>query len=214
MLELGSSITAMGKAEEQYKSLVAFIETRMSMTHVYQPLLIKKLVESGGTATVRQLAQGVLAHDESQLLRYEAVIKRWPFKTLKRHGMIEVKDGLVKLSSGKLSLEQRSQVLALCEQKIGEFIAKHGLDLWDRQGLTGEVTRSRWYAVHKRDDWQCRSCGVRKDDQEFLARGPFHVDHIKPRSKGGASKMNNLQLLCARCNTTKGNRDDTDLRKQ
>ena len=37
--------------------LIAFIEEKMSMQHVYQPLLIKVLVESGGSATVRQLAQ-------------------------------------------------------------------------------------------------------------------------------------------------------------
>lgn len=30
--------------------LIAFIEEKMSMQHVYQPLLIKVLVESGGSA--------------------------------------------------------------------------------------------------------------------------------------------------------------------
>ena len=55
-----------------HDDLVAFIRDEMRMQHIYQPLLIKTLVECGGSATVRQLAQAVLALDESQL-RYEAL---------------------------------------------------------------------------------------------------------------------------------------------
>ncbi len=45
--------------------------------------------------------------------------------------------------------------------------------------------------------------------------GPFHVDHIKPRSKYPelALSMDNLQLLCEACNLGKGNRDETDFRQ-
>ena len=45
--------------------------------------------------------------------------------------------------------------------------------------------------------------------------GPFHVDHIKPRSKYPelALDIDNLQVLCADCNTGKGRWDETDWRK-
>jgi 5-methylcytosine-specific restriction endonuclease McrA len=36
----------------------------------------------------------------------------------------------------------------------------------------------------------CRQCG---------AHGAWHVDHIKPRSEGGADHPDNLRLLCATC---------------
>jgi ATP adenylyltransferase len=71
-----------------YTELVDFLENRMSMSHVYQPLLIRALVDTGGMATLRQLAQVFLAQDESQLLYYEKRIKEMPLKVLKGHGVI------------------------------------------------------------------------------------------------------------------------------
>jgi hypothetical protein len=37
-----------------FEELADFIENKMKMSHVYQPLLIKSLVEAGGTATLRR----------------------------------------------------------------------------------------------------------------------------------------------------------------
>ena len=42
---------------------------------------------------------------------------------------------------------------------------------------------------------------------------PLDVDHIKPRSKGGKTVRENLQVLCSKCNRSKGNKDDTDFRE-
>ena len=50
-------------------------------------------------------------------------------------------------------------------------------------------------AVRDRDK-VCQRCGTDV--------GPFHVDHIRPYSKGGWQDLRNLQLLCAPCNLRKG----------
>lgn len=46
----------------------------------------------------------------------------------------------------------------------------------------------------------CRQCG------REVASGSGHIDHIVPLARGGAHAQENLQLLCAPCNLTKGAR--------
>lgn len=50
-------------------------------------------------------------------------------------------------------------------------------------------------AVFARDDWTCQYCGSRSN---------LTVDHVVPRSKGGASTWDNIVASCAPCNRRKG----------
>jgi 5-methylcytosine-specific restriction endonuclease McrA len=52
-------------------------------------------------------------------------------------------------------------------------------------------------AVAARDGGKCRKCGSAEDLQ---------YDHVIPWSRGGANTVNNVQLLCGRCNRRKGAR--------
>lgn len=52
-------------------------------------------------------------------------------------------------------------------------------------------------AVKERDGQTCLACG-------YDSKRSLQVDHIFPFSMGGDSKMSNLQTLCKRCNTLKG----------
>jgi len=49
--------------------------------------------------------------------------------------------------------------------------------------------------VYKRDKGRCRQCRSRKN---------LEYDHIKPYSKGGKNIPDNIQLLCRKCNRSKG----------
>jgi 5-methylcytosine-specific restriction endonuclease McrA len=53
-------------------------------------------------------------------------------------------------------------------------------------------------AVFARDRWTCQYCGHE--------RGNLTVDHVVPRSKGGASSWDNIVTCCAPCNRRKGAR--------
>ena len=50
----------------------------------------------------------------------------------------------------------------------------------------------------------CLGCGTHYDYKIF------HLDHRKPRSKGGRDEKENLQLLCGSCNSRKGAKDERE----
>ena len=167
----------------RYEDLVDFIQNKMSMSHVYQAVLIRSLVDAGGHATIRQLAQAFLFQDESQLLYYEKRIKEMPFKVLKKHGVVERQGDLVSLTTGKLTLEQKARIRMLCEQRLQEFVTKRGLSVWDYRLLESDpVPDSVRYEVLKAAKGRCALCGITNKERSL------QVDHIKPRSgaTGGA----------------------------
>lgn len=49
--------------------------------------------------------------------------------------------------------------------------------------------------VKRRDGHRCRDCGSTK--------GPFHVHHIIPVSRGGLTVKYNLKTLCDNCHSKK-----------
>lgn len=54
-----------------------------------------------------------------------------------------------------------------------------------------------------RDSCLCRMCGASPAKDPAVT---LHVDHILPWSNGGATRLENLQTLCAACNIGKSNR--------
>lgn len=184
----------------------------MSMQPIYQPLLIKALVECGGSATVRQLARAVLALEEPQIRYYESRIKAMPVPVPRRHAVVERSGDLVALAVGKLSPEERSQVLLACETKIHEFFVERGEDFWASLYEADAVPLSNRYEALKRSGRRCEPCGVAEGDSEYEGRLPLHVGHMVPRSRGGSNDLTNLQVLCKACNLGKENREQTDFR--
>jgi hypothetical protein len=53
-------------------------------------------------------------------------------------------------------------------------------------------------AVAVRDEGLCQHCGT--------STGPMQYDHVIPYSVGGDNSVENIQLLCQRCNAAKSNR--------
>lgn len=47
-----------------------FITTAMQMSHVYQPVMLRTLIDKGGKASISEVAQALLAEDRAQLDYY------------------------------------------------------------------------------------------------------------------------------------------------
>ena len=189
-----------------------FIINQMRMSHIYQPVMLKVLLENDGEATVDQIASSLLSYDSSQVEYYGLRTKVMVGKVLTANGVVEpIKTGRkttgYKLSVDNLTHHQNADLIELCMQKIKGYISDKGGDIWSHRGLdSGYVSGSIRYQVLKRAKYRCELCGAHE------GQAALHVDHIIPRSKGGADALSNFQALCVTCNTNKRNTDDTDFR--
>ena len=76
--------TFMMKVISKPINLKHFISKQMRMSHIYQPVMIKALLQSGGEATTEEIAKALLAYDQSQVeyytLRTETMVGKVPIK--------------------------------------------------------------------------------------------------------------------------------------
>jgi ATP adenylyltransferase len=192
-----------------FEHLRDFIQKRMRMSHIYQPVMIRELLQHGGRASVRNIAAAFLARDESQLEYYEQITKDMPGKVLGRHGIVERdgKDYRLATDPSSLSSEERNELIRLRDEAIITYMQKRGAAVYDhRRAALGYLSGSLRYEVLKRAGFRCELCGISADERAI------EVDHILQRKHGGEDDLTNLQALCFKCNANKGARDDKDFR--
>jgi hypothetical protein len=66
-----------------------------------------------------------------------------------------------------------------------------------RRTFSIEQRRLLW---HSSEEHSCVRCGC------MLDWNNFQIDHVRPHSKGGRTELSNADLLCAPCNSSKGDR--------
>ncbi|MEX2191971.1 MAG: HIT domain-containing protein [Nitrosarchaeum sp.] len=188
-----------------YKDLYDFLEHKMNMQHVYQPLMIKTLLESGNQATVEDIARVFLGDDQSQIDYYKIITKNMPGKVLQRHKIVDYKDDKFYLLLDSVSAEQKKNLIKLCIEKLAEFQVKRGTKIWQHRATDRiPISGSLQYDVFAKAKGRCMACGISRGERAL------DVDHIIPRNKGGKTEISNLQALCYKCNSQKRDRDNTD----
>lgn len=181
------------------------------MSHVYQPIMLMKLLLSNGQASAAEIAAEIAKHDPTQLEYYAQIVKRMVGKVLTDSRKITTKSGeeyqLIGIED--LSQTEIKSLVHECEQRLTAFLAKRGEKIFDHR-RTGHrpISGSVRYAVLKRAKFRCELCGVHDEDRWL------EVDHINPKSLGGKDELENYQALCYQCNQSKGNTDDEDFREQ
>lgn len=192
-----------------YKKLEDFIQNKMRMSHIYQPVFIKELIKHNGSVSLQKIAQVFLSYDKSQQEYYEYITKTMPSKVLKKHGLVTNEKDIYSLTDDYkiLSKDEAKKLIELCDNKIEDFLQKR-LDTYDhrrrnRSSLSGSLT----YRIIKRAKSRCEACGVSSEERAL------DIDHIIPKNKGGSDDESNLQALCYKCNRQKRDTDDTDFHK-
>lgn len=59
--------------------------------------------------------------------------------------------------------------------------------------------------ILKHQNGKCKNCGKTITIHNSKLDSHWHIDHIYPKSLGGLTAGFNVQILCATCNTSKGN---------
>jgi hypothetical protein len=120
-----------------------------------------------------------------------------------RHAGIGGQPRVVAAAYDALAASASFALRGLVSVELSEAVAKAPAPAAPR-GLRAQVLR--------RDGWQCKGCGWSPGDYippaptgRPLYRG-LEIDHIHPRSLGGADSLDNFQVLCTTCNTRKGAR--------
>src|SRR5436309_10437310 len=109
--------------------------------------------------------------------------------TVRRAVVLLLKERAELLERGRFELHSESTTLA--RPVVIRLIAYIKVP---RDAHRRKITRR---AVFARDSWTCQYCGSRSN---------LTVDHVIPRSKGGASSWENIVASCAPCNRRKGDR--------
>jgi len=194
---------------EGYHRLQVFLDQKMSMSHIYQPVMLKTLLARDGVASRRDIAAAFLAEDQSQLEYYDEIVKRYPTQTLKRHGIVEHDRGRYSLCDifRAIGDGERAALIALCEAKLADFVARRQQMVWKHRSQNFDpIPGSIRWQILRRAMGRCEACGISATERAL------HVDHIIPRSWGGSTDISNFQALCSTCNVQKLNGDATDFR--
>lgn len=180
----------------------------MSMSHIYQPLMIKTLLERGGSATKTEIAKKILELDISQVEYYESITNNMVGRVLRKNNIVTKESKQYNLINFKsLSATEIQELIDICDKKISEYSDKRGNDIWEhRRRNRRPVPGSIRYEVLKRAKGRCELCGISKEEKAL------EVDHITPKNLGGEDSIDNYQALCYTCNSNKSDKDDTDFR--
>lgn len=194
----------------KYEELAEFIEKKMRMSHIYQPVLLISLLENNGKCHEREIAKALLSNDQSQIEYYTTITNNMVGKVLRNHNII-TRDKTTKEYSlcdfNDITNTQRNDLIELCKLRLLNFIEKRGNTVYShRRKSTGYISGTIRYEVLKRAKFRCELCGISADEKAL------EVDHILPRNHGGSDDISNFQALCYSCNATKRDRDDTDFR--
>ena len=191
-----------------FKELKEYLLSKMRMSHVYQPVMIRHLLLNNGKAKAEDIAVDLVQNDYSQIEYYTERVNQMVGKVLRNNDIVEKEKNIYQLKGFEnLSNEERYQLVNYCSEKIEEYKQKRGMMIWNhRRKNRSPIDGSIRYQVLNRANNVCELCGIPSSERAL------EVDHIVPKNWKGADDLSNYQALCYKCNSNKRDTDDTDFR--
>ena len=85
-----------------------FIQNKMRMSHIYQPVMLMELLKRRGNASRREIAAALLQRDESQLEYYERIVMNMVGRVLTNRKVVSKERDLYSLNGfDELTASQR-----------------------------------------------------------------------------------------------------------
>ena len=116
------------------------------MQHIYQPVMIRTLLESKNTATVEAIARAFLQDDMSQIDYYKQITKNMPGKVLRKNKVVTYHDDKFILNSPNFTDEQRKNLIKICNEKVEKYQEKWGDKIWIHRARSSFSALSRFAA--------------------------------------------------------------------
>jgi 5-methylcytosine-specific restriction endonuclease McrA len=106
------------------------------------------------------------------------------------------------LPGGRKSCPRCKSIIHVKQRECAKHIldSKGGVTRRKRESIPTEIRKQ----IYQRDSYTCVLCGLvgAGTTHAEKIRG-FEIDHIKPNAAGGDSSIQNLQVLCRKCNNSK-----------
>lgn len=129
-----------------------------------------------------------VAWEEELLARIDEGLRMAVAAALDRHGIYGIEEFM------------RVRIYEIAREIDPALIARHEASQdAARAKRKKKIPNSLRTEVFERDEYRCRQCGTHRD---------LRADHITPESAGGPTTLENLQTLCARCNSIKGTKTE------
>ena len=195
----------------RYQQLKDFLKYDMRMSHIYQPVMIKTLLDNYGVCHEKDISKALLIHDESQIDYYTKITNNMVGRVLRNHNFVTRDRKSKEYRLNDVENYSRSQIRVLkelCDMRLNEFLNARCKKIFShRKKFSGYISGTIRYEVLKRAKYHCELCGISADQKAL------EVDHIIPRNKDGSDDISNLQALCYSCNSMKRDKDEMDFRE-
>jgi hypothetical protein len=112
----------------KFLKLKNYISKKMSMAHIYQPLMLIELIKGNGKASARNISKSFLSYDETQIDYYKKITTLMPFKYLSKHlSEIKKSKNTYLFEDFDLNEKQKDELVKLCNDKLENYINKRGI---------------------------------------------------------------------------------------